>query len=302
MPGQSRWTLLLHILVALAVSSQCVSLPTSGRTLKAGVNPSGYFAMCLIAKNQHTDIREWLAYYKWIGASKIYVFDHHSEVPISNTIKDFIDEGLVDYFPFPETFDHYSGRPQLYVYDKCLHEFGPKHEWIAFIDADEYLVFKNGVEPNIDNFLKNYEPYGGLVVNWILFGSNGYKKKPDGPVLSSYWKCIPPDHCMNEKIKSIVHCKYGELAVNPHFFEYKEGYFAVNENFERVDGAQTDYVSTKKIALHHYFLKSEEEFRAKMKRGSAMGNFKSWRFFWATDLEARANCTDALPLVDNLKF
>ena len=34
--------------------------------------------------------------------------------------------------------------PQLYVYDVCLHKFGGRHEWMGFIDADEFLVLPGG--------------------------------------------------------------------------------------------------------------------------------------------------------------
>lgn len=34
--------------------------------------------------------------------------------------------------------------PQLYVYDVCLERFGGRHEWMGFIDADEFLVLTGG--------------------------------------------------------------------------------------------------------------------------------------------------------------
>lgn len=30
--------------------------------------------------------------------------------------------------------------PQLYVYDICLTRFGDFHQWMAFLEPDEYLV------------------------------------------------------------------------------------------------------------------------------------------------------------------
>lgn len=34
--------------------------------------------------------------------------------------------------------------PQLFVYDVCLQRFGGRHEWMGFIDADEFLVLTGG--------------------------------------------------------------------------------------------------------------------------------------------------------------
>ena len=43
--------------------------------------------------------------------------------------------------------------PQLYVYDVCLHKFGARHEWVAFIDADEFLVLTGGA-PSLPALLR----------------------------------------------------------------------------------------------------------------------------------------------------
>lgn len=51
-----------------------------------------------------------------------------------------------------------------------------------------------------------------------------------------------------------------------------------------------------KIALYHYLTKSEGEYMAKMKRGSAAGNYKAPEFFYAINGLATANCTRAIPL------
>lgn len=40
----------------------------------------GYVAVCVIVKNQHRDIREWLEYHRWLGVSKVYVYDNNSTV------------------------------------------------------------------------------------------------------------------------------------------------------------------------------------------------------------------------------
>jgi hypothetical protein len=43
--------------------------------------------------------------------------------------------------------------------------------WLAFIDGDEFLVFKNKSRThNIEEFLTDYEQYGGLAVNWCAWG------------------------------------------------------------------------------------------------------------------------------------
>lgn len=51
-----------------------------------------------------------------------------------------------------------------------------------------------------------------------------------------------------------------------------------------------------KIALYHYLTKSESEYMAKMRRGSAAGNYKAPEFFTAINDLATSSCTRAVPL------
>jgi hypothetical protein len=44
------------------------------------------------------------------------------------------------------------------------------------IDGDEFFVIMDG-SPDLPSILKRYEAYGGLVVNWRLFGSSGHVKR-----------------------------------------------------------------------------------------------------------------------------
>ena len=56
-------------------------------------------------------------------------------------------------------------RPQLYIYSKCIRNHGSRHRWMAFIDADEFFVIKDGT-PGLPALLREYEDFGGLAVNW----------------------------------------------------------------------------------------------------------------------------------------
>lgn len=51
--------------------------------------------------------------------------------------------------------------PQLYVYDVCLDKFGGRHEWMGFIDADEFLVL-TGSEPSLPALLRGCAPVTAL--------------------------------------------------------------------------------------------------------------------------------------------
>ena len=61
----------------------------------------------------------------------------------------------------------------------------------AFIDADEFLVPMDGT-PDLPTLLRDYERYGGLAVNWRMFGSNGHQERQND-TLTSYTACFPAE-------------------------------------------------------------------------------------------------------------
>ncbi len=124
--------------------------------------------------------------------------------------------------------------PQLYVYDICLTRFGDYHQWMAFLDPDEFLVLQpraaaeglpeflqvNGCKccrtislsfPNCNArkigaacvslkhkfWWQAYDQHGGLAVNLRIFGSSGYQTRPKGGILRNYIKCAIPGHCVH---------------------------------------------------------------------------------------------------------
>lgn len=107
----------------------------------------------------------------------------------------------------------YITHKQLMGYAYCLMDYGVRHQWMggqpagvlipaarqllaqeggstslcpainrlvpphppfaaAYIDIDEFFVFYDST-PDLPTLLHEYEGYGGLAVNWRMFGSSG---------------------------------------------------------------------------------------------------------------------------------
>jgi hypothetical protein len=133
------------------------------------------------------------------------------------------------------------------------------------------------------------------VLNWIMFGSSGHVKRPRGGV-ANYIKCSKsPDFEINKHIKSIVNTDHvqGQTGA-PHHFLYHEGHFAVNTDFQRVDGPFNQPPTWTGWHINHYVTKSKEEYELKMKRGSGDGGARSSDFFESIDESTQDVC---LPLV-----
>jgi hypothetical protein len=152
-------------------------------------------SICCIVRDEEY-LTEWIEYHALIGVTKFYIYDNESKTPVNEILASFIDSGLVEVILFP------GEVMQLPAYHHCLKHYGPLCKWIAFIDADEFIVPKT-LTGNLPDFLAKYENYAGLAVNWLEFGSNGHIEKHDH-IIQSYTRRSLKSYPRNEHVKSIV--------------------------------------------------------------------------------------------------
>jgi hypothetical protein len=223
------------------------------------VKPKYYLSLCCIVKDENRYLKEWIDYHLKIGVEHFYIYDNDSAVPVADTLREL---GLLQHV----TVIPISGPSmQLTAYKNCLNRFGTKSYWMGFIDMDEFLVPKS-TNGDMQAFLKDYEAYAGLGVNWLVFGSSGFKNRTDEPQLSRFLMRSDLEFAANSHIKSIVQPKYVKGFQDPHALKYRFGKYCVNENFERVNTAFSA-PSVHKIQLNHYYCRSQEEYEEKIKRG-----------------------------------
>jgi hypothetical protein len=241
-----------------------------------------YFAICAIVKNE-PDIREWVTYHYRMGCGKFYIRDN-GNVSVIPQLRDYIKKGIV------EVQHRKDAAPQLSVYHRCLRVYRHFHRFIAFIDGDEFIVTKDSC--SIPSILKRYERYGGLTMNWMVFGSSGHIKKPKGGVIKNYWSCYQYEH-----VKSIVNTDFGVSHYgNPHIFHYSHGRYAVDTDFFKVSTpVNLPRPSLYEILyLNHYHLKSKEDFDRNRRRGRASTTEPSRKndaYFKGIDEKCDRNCS-----------
>lgn len=215
-----------------------------------------------IAKNEHFGLREWAAYHRLVGVEHIYIYDNDSQIPVRETLAKEIAEGYVTCTEFPGL------SQQMPAYNDCLARYGANNVWIAFIDCDEFMVPKK--TNSVVDVLGDYTNYASLQVNWVLFGSGGHIKHPEGLVVESYTKSTPFHYKENLHTKAIIQpSKVQRAGNNPHYFVPKHGFYNVGENFEEVPNAWSKRHSVEKIQLNHYSIKSLDDFKAKISKGRA---------------------------------
>ena len=157
-------------------------IPRSLMSLEMLANESEHefnvtLAIVAIIKNEGEYIEEWVKYHLLVGVERIYLYDNGSDDNTKDVLEPFIKNGSVVYAPYPGT------GMQFRAYNDAIRKHKNECEYIAFIDADEFLMpVKQG--QNLTEVVKRimgaYPKASGLAVNWRMFGSSGHIQKPAG--------------------------------------------------------------------------------------------------------------------------
>jgi len=220
-------------------------------------------ASVVMCRDENAYLREWCEWHYAIGFDRLLIFDDQSKVPLADTVRTF-PYFLREVIEVHKVKISDNNRLQL-TYLSIIVNLGSKYEWIAFIDTDEFIVPKR--DKNIKTLLKRYRAYGGLVLNWQVFGSNGRLTRNKGSQIDSLiWKAAE-DSPVNKHVKSIIQPSKVVLEPpgTPHAFSYIDGTYAVNCQRTKVDGPFSD-PHVKIAQINHYLLRSREEYLEKAQR------------------------------------
>jgi hypothetical protein len=225
-----------------------------------------YLAACAIYLNEGPYLREWIEFHRLVGVERFYLYNDNSTDDHRAVLAPYLEDGTV-------VLKDWSIKPgQASAYRDCLDEHRADARWIAFIDIDEFLFSPLFVP--LPEILKEYEPWPGVSVNWAVFGPSGYETRPDGLVTENYTQRTPDYHPFNRMCKCVVDpqrtIRIG-ADVSVHCFDHTEG-FAVDENFQLRDKpgrGQTDTLSFARLRVNHYYMKSKEQWMAKIDRPKA---------------------------------
>ncbi|TVY81717.1 hypothetical protein LSUE1_G008863 [Lachnellula suecica] len=253
------------------------------------VPPEDYVAICIAVKDQADDLREFfIHHYNHIGIRRFYVMDDNSDPPLSET-KDYGIPNEFITFDYQEKYHRWGGhREQMQIMRRCFRIWGDKHTWMAFIDVDEFIEMTAGNE-TLQDMLHEFEAHddiGALAINWRMHTSSGHKTRPDS-TRKAFIDCIwdgednDAGNDDNAHVKSIVRMTFAQDPMGPHTWYLTHGN-TYGEHYDQEPkglNAWRNPITRDRIALHHYAIKSREEYEAKMLRGNAMDDPKG-EAFW----------------------
>jgi hypothetical protein len=221
-------------------------------------------ALCGIVRNEIRSVVEWLAHYKALGFTDFLIYDNSSTDGTSDVLRVLDEAGEVVHLDWPHEV---GARPQRLAY-----EHARKHsdaDWLAFFDADEFLLLHR--DASIGGFLSRFAAdVSAIAVNWIVFGSGGQEAYSALPVTERFTDALPAGAAENRTVKAIGR-RQRLSGTGIHRVAVAEGRYVTPSGGDAVFDGLTAAVAPELsvAALHHYAVKSLEEFGEKRARGHA---------------------------------
>ncbi|MBB6255040.1 glycosyltransferase family 2 protein [Nitrospirillum iridis] len=254
--------------------------------------------LCAIIKDEADSLLEWVAYHHLMGVDRFVVYDNGStdgSRALLERLARRIDITVIDWpsagggvaLSFPEARDLVLSRPdlrgfnwwgertvgpQMRAYNHFLAYYGAETDWVLFIDADEFVVSRDGMSlPALAARYGQDPAVGAVALNWRYFGSSG-QLAPDGRlVIERFTRCAPTAFSGHVHMKTLARpAALDRMLI--HAGRLGAGWRYVDDRGQPVDirdFAFTPAVSHARLWLNHYSVKSRAEFQRKRARGLA---------------------------------
>jgi glycosyltransferase involved in cell wall biosynthesis len=212
------------------------------------VTPKFMLAITAVIRNEAANILEWVDFHLLAGVDHIYLYDNGSTDNTYEILQEFVLSGKVTISSWPTAF-HHATQIFAYTHSAVLHR--SEVEWMAFIDADEFL-FPN-LALDLRNVLAGLKDFSALYIPWRSFGPSGHVSPPKDGVIWSFTemadleKADPGMKGELTKFKTIARLK-DITSIKIHTSKVR------GKTISDPDG----------ISLNHYITKSEVEFANKL--------------------------------------
>ena len=150
---------------------------------KSIVNVSLRFKLAITAviRNEAANILEWVDFHLLAGVDHIYLYDNGSTDNTCDVLKEYVSSGRVTVTLWPTAFYHAT---QIFAYAHSAVLHSDEVEWMAFIDADEFLFPTQALD--LKDVLESLKEFSALYIPWRSFGPSGHATPPSTGVIWSY--------------------------------------------------------------------------------------------------------------------
>lgn len=231
-------------------------------------------------RNEARYILEWIAYHKSIGFDYFIFYTNDNSDETLDILKKIQKTGIIEVH---ENIINPGDSPQKKAFKSAfqrLKEIRPK--WVCCIDVDEYLILHK--HDSINDLLLDYKDNDALAINWLHYGSSNEDSYINKPIIERFKHCSNQNHPLNKMVKSIF--KFNDKKIfgfGPHRPWFKDNlnpkytylnkanvehdFWKLGVNLMNLDNVSIDHSVA---SIHHYAVKSKEEYKEKKERGNGM--------------------------------
>ncbi|WP_428395666.1 glycosyltransferase family 2 protein [Lichenicoccus sp.] len=238
-------------------------------------------AICLIVKNEVENIAEWVAHNTLIGFDRIFVYDNHSTDGTSELLAQLARDFPVEVRSWGDEQAVRGGAcKQMSAYADCLERHGPHLDWLAFLDADEFLVPPPG--ETLADLLDAHHDHDGLAFNWRIFGSSGLQSTPGRLVMEAFNRRAVTSDNANRHVKMIFRPIAARRLINPHYVELASPVVGVDGcavQWSEPGITMPGAIVSGAWRLHHYIIRSRAHWERRIARKQTDHSVRDWSEF-----------------------
>jgi hypothetical protein len=214
-------------------------------------------ALCLRFRDEARYLAEWLEYYQAAGVSHFFLYNNFSADEYLPVIEPWLTAGRVTLVDWPKV----PASPA--AEEDCIRRSLGRFQWVGFLDADEFVVIRDG--SSIGDFLDRFPSAPAVGLHWRFYGSSMHRLRPSAPVIVAYQRRAP---LPNRHIKTFLRPERAAQCRNPHSWFYYPMGIARGELSKPLYGSLDSHPTADTAWINHYACKSEEDYLEKASRRS----------------------------------
>lgn len=245
-----------------------------------------YLAVCVPMWKDLSTLPEFIIHHHaHVGIEKYYLVDMSPESDVAENYHELpLNSSYIQWLHAPAADDNETS--QFEAYEECQRQYGHKHVWIAYLDVDEFIEVRDK-NLRLQDFLHSMDKnstIGAFGINMLLHTWNKHILKPEGGLRKNFTECVANDipKSPNAHIKSIVKTKYFHSPRTDHNFNTFGESKTVGEHGDLIPFIFRRPITTDLFAIHHYAMRSKEEFNIRVKAGEVEEpkTFPDMRAWW----------------------
>lgn len=249
-------------------------------------------AVCAILKDEADYVEEWLAFHILQGVSRVILYDNNSSDDTCARARSFAKRIDVQIVPWRGSAGNFDLTQKL-AYSDGARRLSSAADYVAFLDLDEFL-FASDYRPLGQTLAAFPAEVAAIAVNQRVFGSSAQQLSTGGLVTSRFIMAAAADHPEGHWFKTIARPDRIVEFDTVHSVVLGSGSYVLSDG--RPLPPRHDHrgfsslIAEGALRLHHYMLKSRQEFERKKQRwaGQDLSNRYTDEYFNLREISVNA--------------